>query len=240
MGRVDGLTVSQLARRSGVPATTVRFYDAEGLLRSRRSPAGYRLYDDAAVERLRFIVTAKGLGLPLPEVRRLLEPWEHGVCADVQDDLAPLVARRLRETHDRIAELHAFAGRLARARELLATLERDAACGPACAALGRESSVSSVSEELAVACTLDGAEQAERVDRWRAVLADVTGREPVDGGLRLRFDPRRTRVGELAELAAAEAACCPFLDIGLHLGDVPTLEVRAPEDAVVLVHELFG
>jgi MerR family copper efflux transcriptional regulator len=234
---VDGLTVAQLARRSGVPPTTVRFYDAEGLLRSRRSGAGYRLYDDAAVERLRFIGTAKRLGLPLTEVRRLLEPWEHGVCADVQHDLAPLVAQRLAETHERIVELRAFAARLGRARDQLATLDRDAPCGPSCTGLGREGAVSS---ELAVACTLDAAEQTERVDRWRAVLADVTAREPVDGGLRLRFDPARTAVGELATLAAGEAGCCPFLTISLHLGEAPTLEVRAPEDAVVLVHELFG
>jgi MerR family transcriptional regulator, copper efflux regulator len=63
---MDGLKVSELAGRTGVPASTVRFYDAEGLLSARRSSSGYRLYDDSAVERLRFIGTAKSLGLPLP------------------------------------------------------------------------------------------------------------------------------------------------------------------------------
>ncbi|HEX4249696.1 MAG TPA: MerR family DNA-binding transcriptional regulator, partial [Pseudonocardia sp.] len=37
------MRISQLAERSGVPATTLRFYESSGLLPSGRSPAGYRL-----------------------------------------------------------------------------------------------------------------------------------------------------------------------------------------------------
>ena len=96
------------------------------------------------------------------------------------------------------------------------------------------------SEAPAIACTLDGFERVDRARRWQAVLADVTAREAVPHGVRLRFDPVRVRIGEVAELAAAEVGCCSFFDISLHLGGTPTLEVRAPEDALVLVHELFG
>ena len=134
---MDGLKVSELARRSGVPATTVRFYDAEGLLPARRSSSGYRLYDEAAVERLSFIGTAKSLGLPLTEIRRLLEPWEHGLCRDVQSELAPLLEQRITETHHRIDELRAFAARLVRACDQLAAIERIGPCDPSCAFLGR-------------------------------------------------------------------------------------------------------
>lgn len=74
---------------------------------------------------------------------------------------------------------------------------------------------------------------------WRAVLASVVVREAVPGGLRLRFDPEQVRLGALAELAAAEADCCAFLDLGLHLGPAPTLEVRAPADARVAIDELL-
>jgi hypothetical protein len=71
------------------------------------------------------------------------------------------------------------------------------------------------------------------------VLVAVSCRDAIPGGVRLHFTPEHLRIGRLAELAAAEAACCAFFDLSLHLGP-PTLEVRAPDDAQVLVHELFG
>lgn len=58
------MRISQLAERSGVPATTLRFYEGAGLLPADRTPAGYRSYDEDAVERLAFIGAAKRLGLP--------------------------------------------------------------------------------------------------------------------------------------------------------------------------------
>lgn len=61
--------ISQLAEQVGLPATTLRFYEQAGLLPAQRSPAGYRLYDDAALNRLAFIRAAKHLGLPLEEIR---------------------------------------------------------------------------------------------------------------------------------------------------------------------------
>ena len=251
---MDGFKVSELARRSGVPATTVRFYDAEGLLPARRSSSGYRLYDDAAVERLNFISTAKSLGLPLTEIRQLLEPWEHGLCRDVQGELAPLLEQRITQTHDRIDELRAFAARLVRARDQLAAIERDGPCDPSCSFLGRGAGTQSADPRPAltalphasgpdptvVACTLGGFERVDRAAQWHAALDHVRARQAIPGGVRLSFDPATTLIGELAELASAEAGCCSFFDLTLHLGEPLTLEVRAPQEALVLVHELFG
>lgn len=247
---MDGLRVSELAARSGVPGSTVRYYEQEGLLPARRSPAGYRLYDEVDVDRLAFIGTAKSLGLPLPEIRRLLEPWQHGTCSDVQHELVPLVERRIAETRDRIRELAAFADRLARAHAQLEAIERDGPCDPSCVFLGRTESVvgpvldalpvADVSGRDVIACGLDGPEREARVGRWREVLAAVTDRAAVPGGVALTFDSSRLRPAELAELAWSEAECCGFLDLTLHLGPPARLDVRAPDDALVLVHELFG
>jgi DNA-binding transcriptional MerR regulator len=67
------LTVSQLAERVGVRADTVRYYERVGLLpASARSPAGYRTYGQAAVERLRFIKGAQRVGLRLRDIAELL------------------------------------------------------------------------------------------------------------------------------------------------------------------------
>jgi DNA-binding transcriptional MerR regulator len=63
---------SPVAGRSGVPATTLRFYETAGLLPAERAASGYRVYGEAAVERLGFISSAKLLGLALEEIRDLL------------------------------------------------------------------------------------------------------------------------------------------------------------------------
>jgi DNA-binding transcriptional MerR regulator len=46
-------TVSQLSKKTGVPATTIRFYLKEGVLKPKRvTPAGYRIFDDFSIEQL--------------------------------------------------------------------------------------------------------------------------------------------------------------------------------------------
>ena len=84
---MDMMRISQLATRSGIPASTLRFYDSAGLLPAARTAAGYRLYGEEAVERLGLISTAKHLGLPLEEIGDLLAVWETGTCAQVKADL---------------------------------------------------------------------------------------------------------------------------------------------------------
>ena len=68
----------------------------------------------------------------------------------------------------------------------------------------------------------------------------MTTRTAIENGVRLAFDRAVAPVAELAELAAAESSCCSFFEISLHFADPPTMDVRAPADALVLVHELFG
>ena len=68
---MTGLQISELARRTGFPPTTLRYYETLGLLpRPGRTAAGYRVYDDRAEERLAFIARAKAMGLGLEEIGR--------------------------------------------------------------------------------------------------------------------------------------------------------------------------
>jgi len=68
------LPVGQVAETFGVTVRTLHHYDAEGLVvPSARTPAGYRLYTDADLARLATVVTYRRLGLPLSEVRALLD-----------------------------------------------------------------------------------------------------------------------------------------------------------------------
>lgn len=70
-----------------------------------RTAAGYRVYDDAAAERLRFIAAGKRLGLPLRQLRDLLEVWESSACRDVRDELQPLVREQIARAEQRKADL---------------------------------------------------------------------------------------------------------------------------------------
>lgn len=77
--RLRMLRIGQLAATTGFTPKTLRYYEDVGLLRpTRRSESGYRLYDDAAIDRLRFVRRAQSLGLRLNDVRRILEISDEG------------------------------------------------------------------------------------------------------------------------------------------------------------------
>ena len=69
-----GLSIGEVAGRSGVTAETVRYYEREGVVppATRSGPGRYRKYGEADVERLRFVRRARDLGFSLDEVRELL------------------------------------------------------------------------------------------------------------------------------------------------------------------------
>jgi DNA-binding transcriptional MerR regulator len=75
------LTVSALATQAGLSADTVRYYERVGLLPPPdRSAAGYRLYDQDALGRLRLIKGAQRAGLRLREIGELLQVADRGQC----------------------------------------------------------------------------------------------------------------------------------------------------------------
>ena len=64
--------VNEVSRLAGVSKRTLQFYDDEGLLPAQRSKDNYRLYDDAALERLWEILVYRAMGLDLKEIKDLL------------------------------------------------------------------------------------------------------------------------------------------------------------------------
>jgi MerR family transcriptional regulator, redox-sensitive transcriptional activator SoxR len=66
------LTIGEVARRSGVAASALRFYDDLGLIRSERSGSGHRRFPRAALRRIAFIVFAQRIGLTLEEIGKEL------------------------------------------------------------------------------------------------------------------------------------------------------------------------
>lgn len=75
-----GLTIGQLAEQAHVNRETVRYYERRRLLqRPSRSIAGYRVFSDDALRRLRFIRHAKVLGFSLEEIKELLALRVHSI-----------------------------------------------------------------------------------------------------------------------------------------------------------------
>lgn len=70
----DGvLRIGEVAKRAGVGAKAIRFYEARGVLApASRGGNGYRLYAPEAVNVLRFIKQAQGLGLTLDEIKEII------------------------------------------------------------------------------------------------------------------------------------------------------------------------
>lgn len=66
------MTIGELARRSGIRASTIRYYEAVGVLPAPSRTSGQRRYDATAVQRLAIIRFAKHVGFSLPEIQRLL------------------------------------------------------------------------------------------------------------------------------------------------------------------------
>ena len=76
---MEELTISEVARRSGVRATTIRYYESINVLPSPRRANGRRRYDVAILERLAFIHVAQRLGFTLSEIVLLFEQRETAV-----------------------------------------------------------------------------------------------------------------------------------------------------------------
>ena len=64
----DLLTISEVARRSGVAASALRFYEERGLISSERAGSGHRRYRRSMLRRIAFVVFAQKIGLSLDEI----------------------------------------------------------------------------------------------------------------------------------------------------------------------------
>ena len=100
------MKVSEFAKRAGVAASAIRFYEREGVLPpASRSGAGYRQYDDTDLNRVRVLTTLRSLGLDLQEAGRLASMCSEGRCDEMTADLLPRIAERRAEIAKARSEL---------------------------------------------------------------------------------------------------------------------------------------
>jgi len=111
MDRNDIIAIGALARRTGLAASAIRFYETRGLIEAQRTGGNQRRYLRSDIRRLSFIVVAQRLGLALDEIERLMQSLPRGRTPSVLD--WQRLARTMR------AELDARMQLLTRARSRL-------------------------------------------------------------------------------------------------------------------------
>jgi DNA-binding transcriptional MerR regulator len=131
------MLIGEVARRSGVSAKTLRYYEDIGLVDPPdRHPSGYRDYSDDVLDRLAFIRSAQAVGLSLGEIRGVIALRDDGQapCGHVLD----LLRARSRDVARTIAELRLLKAELERLVERAATLDpADCAPGKVCHLIGQ-------------------------------------------------------------------------------------------------------
>ena len=96
---MESLTIGELAVRSGVAASALRFYEARGLIESTRSGGNQRRYARAQLRRVAFIRIAARVGLTLDEIAQALSTLPGGRTPTKAD-----WARLSAAWHDRLTE----------------------------------------------------------------------------------------------------------------------------------------
>ena len=106
------LLIGRLAKLAGVKPDTIRFYERSGLLpKPSRASSGHRVYNDAALNQVRFIRKAQSLGFTLDEIRRIMSLRGQGkeTCRCV----IAMAEATLAETEIKLKELRQFKDTLA-------------------------------------------------------------------------------------------------------------------------------
>lgn len=100
----EALTIGEVAARSGVATSALRFYEAAGLIASERTGSGHRRYPRSVLRLVAFIVFAQKVGLSLQEIRRELSKLPRNRAPE-RDDWARLSGSWRARIDERIAEL---------------------------------------------------------------------------------------------------------------------------------------
>src|SRR6266550_4226214 len=97
------MTIGELARRSRLSASTIRYYEEVGLLPAPRRASGRRTYDEDAFDRLLVVTFAKKAGFSLREIRQLFQGFGNNT---------PAGARWQKLATAKLAELDALSVRI--------------------------------------------------------------------------------------------------------------------------------
>jgi len=108
---VESLTIGELAARSGVATSALRYYERLGLIRAGRSGGNQRRYERAELRRVAFIRIAAQIGVPLQDIKEALDALPDR-RTPTQADWAKLSARWRQRLDEQIRLLERLRDRL--------------------------------------------------------------------------------------------------------------------------------
>lgn len=103
---IAAMNVGQAAKRSGLPAKTIRYYEEIGLILPDRAENGYRDYSADDVHRLTFLKRARGLGFSIDDCRQLMTLYRDKTRAS--HDVKEIALGHVTAIEEKIAELEAM------------------------------------------------------------------------------------------------------------------------------------
>ena len=108
----DLMNIGDVARQSGLPAKTIRYYEDISLVKPQREANGYRVFSDADLHKLTFLGRARTLGFTIEDCRRLLALYEDEsrASAEVKD----VTRKHLAEIEAKITDLQSMHATLTR------------------------------------------------------------------------------------------------------------------------------
>lgn len=101
------MRIGELAQRTGVSASTIRYYEDQGILpKPQRKASGYRVYDDNSMQKLMLIRYSLELGFSLQELQRLLtDQYDQQALMQAIDDKVAQMERNIAKLRTQKAEL---------------------------------------------------------------------------------------------------------------------------------------
>ena len=100
------MNISEVAKRAGLPAKTIRYYEDIGLIKPLRDGNGYRAFRDNDMHKLAFLGRARALGFTIENCRALLALWEDKSRASA--DVRNIAKDHLKQIDVKIADLTAM------------------------------------------------------------------------------------------------------------------------------------
>jgi Cu(I)-responsive transcriptional regulator len=105
------MNIGDVARRSGLPAKTIRYYEDIKLVTPKRSENGYRVFQDSDLHKLTFLGRARALGFTIEDCRTLMALYEDKFRESAQ--VKTVAKDHLRVINDKIKQLQSMRETLA-------------------------------------------------------------------------------------------------------------------------------
>ncbi|SLN23727.1 HTH-type transcriptional regulator HmrR [Roseovarius litorisediminis] len=100
------MNIGDVAKRTGLPAKTIRYYEEIGLIRPLRDTNGYRVFREADFHKLAFLGRARALGFSIEDCRTLMALYEDEDRASA--DVKRLAKKHLDQIEEKIAQLQSM------------------------------------------------------------------------------------------------------------------------------------